>query len=176
MLPDYEIKRATSAVQKIDSIILFIWMLLIMQLILFLLFQQTDQADGMRFRLIANSNTIEDQQIKNEIKESIEPILMKYESNPQNAVDELKPIVDKLSEKLDEKIIISTGLALFPPKVWNEGISTQKQVDSIVIKIGNGRGDNWWCALFPKVCYKDEEVEEKPKFFVWEWFKDKFFT
>ncbi|TQR21157.1 stage II sporulation protein R [Psychrobacillus vulpis] len=177
MLPDYEIKRVPRFTQQLDAVIFFVWMLLIIQFCLFFLFQQNDQAEGMRFRLVANSNTIEDQHIKNEIKKNIEPILMQYENNPQQTYVELEQVVDKLSEKLNEKISISTGLALFPPKVWDQGITAQSYIDSIVITIGNGRGDNWWCSLFPKACYKEEpKKDEKPKFWVWEWLKKKFYT
>ncbi|MEI4768912.1 stage II sporulation protein R [Psychrobacillus sp. FJAT-51614] len=180
MLPDYEIKRAPSIGKQIDAFILFVWMLLLIQFCLFILFQPMDQTDGTRFRLIANSNSVEDQQLKNEVKNSIEPILRTYASNPEKTYAQLEQTVDNLSEKYEEKIILSTGQALFPPKVWNDGISAQTYVESIVITIGSGRGDNWWCALFPKVCYKEEIKEEKkkekPKFFVWEWLKKKFST
>ena len=177
MLPDYEIKRAPRIGKQIDAVILFVWMLLLIQFCLFILFQPMEQTDGTRFRLIANSNSVEDQQFKNEVRDNIEPILRTYQSNPQETYVELEQVVDKLSEKYEEKITLSTGQALFPPKVWNDGIVAQTHVDSIVITIGSGRGDNWWCALFPKVCYKDEEKKkEKPKFFVWEWLKKKFST
>ncbi|WP_391119943.1 stage II sporulation protein R [Psychrobacillus sp. L3] len=175
MLPDYEIKRVSSIGKQIDTIIFFVWMLLLIQFCLFLLFQSTEQVDGLRFRLIANSNTMEDQQVKNEVKNSIEPLLIQYQNNPQTYA-ELEQVVDKLSEKFEQKIHLSTGLALFPPKVWNQGITAQANVESVVITIGSGRGDNWWCALFPKVCYKEEVVEEKPKFWVWEWLKKRFST
>lgn len=177
MLPDYEIKKAPKLGGQIDAIIFFVWMLLVIQFCLFFLFQSGEEAEGMRFRLIANSNTVQDQQIKEEVKSAIEPILLNYTQNQQQTYSELEQVVDKLSEKLNEEINISTGMALFPPKVWNNGITSQTNVESIVISIGHGRGDNWWCSLFPKVCYKEEvEKEEKPKFWVWEWLKKKFST
>jgi len=176
MLPDYEIKRVPSIGRKIDSIILFVWMLLMMQTVLFFLFQESDAAEGMRFRLIANSNTVQDQRIKNEVKDNIAPILLEYQNDPHQTYEELEKAVGELSHSLNEKITITKGQAIFPPKMWNEGITSQTNVESIVITIGKGRGDNWWCALFPKVCYKEEVKEEKPKFWVWEWLKKKFST
>lgn len=176
MLPDYEIKKAPSIGKQIDAAIFFVWMLLLIQFCLFLLFPQGEEVEGIRFRLIANSNTMEDQQVKNDVKHHIEPILLNYENNPRATYTELEQAVEKLSNKLDTTITINRGEALFPPKVYNEGISSQMVADSIVISIGNARGDNWWCALFPKVCYKEELEEEKPKFFVWEWLKKKFST
>ena len=71
---------------------------------------------------------------------------------------------------------LSLSFEVFPPKEWESGIAAQTQVEAIVVSIGSGRGDNWWCGLFPKACYKEEVKEEKPKFFVWEWLKKKFST
>ncbi|MCZ8538973.1 stage II sporulation protein R [Psychrobacillus psychrodurans] len=176
MLPDYEIKKAPSIGKQIDAAIFFVWMLLLIQFCLFLLFQQGEEVEGIRFRLIANSNTIEDQQVKNDVKHHIEPILLNYENNPQKTYSDLEQAIEKLSSSLNTNITITKGLASFPPKVWQEGISSQVMTESIVISIGNARGDNWWCALFPKVCYKEEVKEEKPKFWVWEWLKKKFST
>ncbi len=176
MLPDYEIKRATSIGQKVDAVILFVWTLLVIQMVLFLLFQGTDQADGTRIRLIGNSNTAYDQQVKMEVKEIIAPILANYYTNAEETMKELEKTVETLSETYNEQITISQGQALFPPKEWQGGILPQTNVESIVISIGKARGDNWWCALFPKVCYKEEVKEEKPKFWVWEWVKKKFST
>lgn len=173
MLPDYEIKRAPRIREHIDAIIFFVWMLLLIQFCLFTFIQPDQSAEGMRFRIIANSNTMEDQQVKRIVKESISPILLQYKENPENTYKQLEQAVDKLAVKLNEDIVISTGHAIFPPKVWNEGIIAQENVQSIVITIGSGRGDNWWCALFPKACYKEEQ-KEKPKFWVWEWLKEKF--
>lgn len=176
MLPDYEIKKAPSVGKQIDAVIFFIWMLLIIQFCLFLLFPQGEETEGVRFRLIANSNTTEDQQMKNDVKHHIEPILLNYENNPQETYNQLEQVVKKLSTTLNTSITISKGEAVFPPKVLKEGISSQMATESIVISIGNAKGDNWWCALFPKVCYKEEVEEEKPKFWVWEWLKKKFST
>ena len=76
-------KKSTKHRKQIDAVIFFVWMLLLIQFCLFLLFPQAEQVEGIRFRLIANSNTIEDQQVKNEVKHNIEPILLNYENNPQ---------------------------------------------------------------------------------------------
>ncbi|MBO1912594.1 stage II sporulation protein R, partial [Microvirga sp. 3-52] len=54
-------------------------------------------------------------------------------------------------------------------------IHPQSEYDAYLLTIGSGRGDNWWCALFPKICFVDEaekkekKEEEKVTFFVWEW-------
>lgn len=176
MLPDYEIKRAVKVGQKIDAVILFVWMLLVIQTILFVFIHDAEQTEAMRFRLVANSNTAHDQQLKMEVQEKIAPILVNYENNPEETFKELENMVITLSGIFQEKMTITQGQTIFPPKEWESGIAAQTKVDAIVISIGSGRGDNWWCGLFPKACYKEEVKEEKPKFFVWEWLKKKFST
>lgn len=176
MLPDYEIKRAGKVGQKIDVVILFVWMLLVIQTILFVFIHNDEQTEAMRFRLVANSNTAYDQQVKMKVQEKIAPILVNYEKDPDAAIKELENTVVSLSSSLQENMTITKGQTIFPPKEWESGIAAQTQVEAIVVSIGSGRGDNWWCGLFPKACYKEEVKEEKPKFFVWEWLKKKFST
>ena len=66
--------------------------------------------------------------------------------------------------------------ALFPPKRSGLVIHPQATYDAYILTIGSGRGDNWWCAIFPKICFPDkrEDEEEKVTFFVWEWIKGMF--
>ena len=103
MLPDYEIKKAPRLGGQIDAVIFFIWMLLLIQFCLFFLFQPGEEAEGMRFRLIANSNTVQDQQIKEEVKKAIEPILINYSQNQQQTYSELEQAVDEVVRKIKRR-------------------------------------------------------------------------
>ena len=75
-----------------------------------------------------------------------------------------------------QAIHVSLAKALIPPKIYGTYFHAQDFHQSLIVTIGSGKGDNWWCALFPKVCYQEEEViEEEPvKFWTWEWIKSKF--
>ncbi len=55
----------------------------------------------------------------------------------------------------------------------------KKMYHSIVVKIGDARGDNWWCSIFPSICEPEkeevvEEEQEQTTFFIWEWIKGLF--
>ena len=53
--------------------------------------------------------------------------------------------------------------ALFPPKRSGLFISPQATYDAYILTIGSGRGDNWWCAMFPKICFPDKERRRRGK-------------
>lgn len=184
MLQDYEIKRKTTIIEKIVPYIEFALILIIIQSVILLFSGGQPEEEELRFRLLANSNAPADQQIKKEIQQEIAPLIESVVNRSQST----KELGDNLAA-LEPKIIeiatsISGGMpvtlkrtdALFPAKRSGFVIHPQATYDAYIMTIGSGRGDNWWCALFPKVCFvdKEEKEEEKATFFIWEWLKSLF--
>ncbi len=184
----YESIKQPKKQSQVATLLLFITSLLLIQLLL-LIFQsvatQQYSADlaQPRFRLIANSNSQADQLYKKQILENIKPIIEKEMANSSGSIN-LSTIESEIKRTLAPKIEsgeinVQTTKALFPPKRDDYKMYAQDVYKAVVVTIGAGKGDNWWCGLFPKVCYKDKEVkdekkekeEEKPKFFIVEWFK-----
>ncbi|MBE1555716.1 stage II sporulation protein R [Sporosarcina limicola] len=185
MLPDYEIKRTKTRFEKVVPYIELIIMLIIIQSIIMLFTAGPAQEDAIRFRLLAHSDAPVDQQIKMEIQRKIQPLIEKAVNTSQSK----KELGDNLavleSTILDVASSMSNGRtvslerkeALFPPKRSGLFIHPQATYDAYILTIGSGRGDNWWCAVFPKICYPDDEEEgkeEKVTFFIWEWIKGLF--
>ncbi|MBO0588744.1 stage II sporulation protein R [Sporosarcina sp. E16_8] len=184
MLTDYEIIRKKTIGQKWLPYIEFIIMLIIIQAFIAVFMTVTEEEDAIRFRLLAHSNAPADQQIKISIQHEIQPLI----ENAVNTSRTKKELGDNLlaleSEILEIANTMSNGTAislerkeaLFPPKRSGLFISPQAKYDAYILTIGSGRGDNWWCAMFPKICFVDkkEEEEEKVTFFVWEWIKGLF--
>ena len=115
-------------------------------------------SDAIRFRIIASSNNIEDQQIKYEIKNEIEPVLASILSNSQTH-DDTKELINENMYKLEEIIDkhnvsynINYGNNYFPEKTYKGIHYAEGNYESLVITIGEGIGDNWWCVLFPPLC------------------------
>lgn len=185
MLEDYEIKRKTTIMDKLMPYLEFIIVLIIIQSIITLFTGGVEEEETIRFRLLAHSDAPADQQIKREIQREIEPLIEKAVVDSQSTQE----LVHNLAE-LEETILEIAGSlsnghsvslertdALFPPKRSGLFIHPQSTYDAYILTIGSGRGDNWWCALFPKICFPDEkekqgqEDDEKVTFFVWEWIK-----
>ena len=114
--------------------------------------------DAIRIRVIANSNSEEDQKLKKEIKNELETFLysnLKDVDNVETADKIIKkelPSVNKLIGKYTENYKVNYGLNYFPEKEY-KGIKYEDgEYKSLVVTLGNGLGDNWWCVLFPPLC------------------------
>jgi stage II sporulation protein R len=184
MLPDYEIIRTKTIVQKVLPYIEFIIVLIIIQAFITAFTEATDGEQSIRFRLLANSNSPADQRVKIGIQQEIQPLIenaVNKSQTKQELGDNLAALESTILEIANSmsngaEISLKRKSALFPPKRSGLIISPQAEYDAYILTIGSGRGDNWWCELFPKICFPDkkEDEEEKVTFFVWEWIKGLF--
>lgn len=119
--------------------------------------------NAIRFRVIANSDSVSDQSIKIQIKEDVEKEIYSLISDAKNIEDARKIItnnlekVDNILDKYNVEYDISYGNNYFPIKEY-KGISYNAgNYESLVITIGKGLGQNWWCVLFPPLCLLDNQ-------------------
>ena len=125
--------------------------------------------NSIRVRVIANSNSISDQHEKNKIKEEIRIYLedllkdaktkKETETLLKNNINNIDKIVeDSLKEMNNETIYnINYGKNFFPKKEY-KGVSYESGFyESLVITLGEGKGNNWWCVLFPPLCLVEEQ-------------------
>lgn len=122
--------------------------------------------DSIRFRIIASTNDELDIKIKKELKEYIEEELIKLTSECTTTEEVDKIIVDNL-EVINTKIYkylgnknykIDYGLNYFPSKTYNGVVYEPGLYKSLVITLGDGLGQNWWCTLFPPLCLLEENT------------------
>ena len=114
--------------------------------------------DAIRFRIIANSNSIEDQKEKIEIRNELEPIIgdiltnstTKEETKTEinNNLYKINHVIDKFNTTYD----VNYGLNFFPEKNYKGVTYKEGNYESLVITLGDGLGDNWGCVLFPPLC------------------------
>ena len=114
--------------------------------------------DAIRFRIIANSNSFEDQKEKIEIRNELEPIIgdiltnstTKEETKTEinNNLYKINHVIDKFNTTYD----VNYGLNFFPEKNYKGVTYKEGNYESLVITLGDGLGDNWWCVLFPPLC------------------------
>lgn len=119
--------------------------------------------NAIRFRVIANSDSIVDQNIKMEVKEEVEQEVYKLIGNSKN-IDEAREIlqnnldkVDNIVNKYNVSYDISYGNNYFPEKNYKGITYSAGNYESLVITLGSGSGHNWWCVLFPPLCLLDEQ-------------------
>lgn len=147
-----------------------------------------ESEDALKIRVVANSNTEADQQLKVKMVETLTPYFEKIQQNELASVDndevyaQLAAYVEKKYPQHDVKINI--GDSLMPPKLDANHFYPQDYYNSLVLTIGNGRGENFWCSIFKNVCEgpsgkeqaqeKAEDEEKEVTFIVWEWLKGLF--
>jgi len=125
--------------------------------------------DAIRFRVIANSNTFEDQATKIEIKNNVEAILkndLLLTNNKKEAKKILNDSIPKIKNMINNYKIdydINYGNNYFPEKKYKGVTYKEGNYESLVITLGSGKGDNWWCLMFPPLCLMDIEEESAIK-------------
>lgn len=130
--------------------------------------------DSIRFRVIANSNTEEDQSLKKKIVTNLNTNinnLLTYNTNfstsrenIKNNISSFEEVVKKTIEEnnSDTTYTINYGMNYFPEKEYKGTVYKEGNYESLVITLGNGAGNNFWCVLFPPLCLLEaEEGEDK---------------
>lgn len=131
--------------------------------------------NSIRFRIIPNSNTPKDLYIKEEIKTSIDSIIKDIEtsSNINETRTSIKENIPLLENKISEvfktnnynkDFTINYGLNYFPEKIYKGVKYEEGNYESMVIKIGESSGDNYWCVLFPPLCLMEAEESEEVEY------------
>lgn len=127
---------------------------------------------AIRVRVIANSNSIHDQNMKMKVKERIEksisPLLIDVDNVNgarkiiSNSIDNLENDVEVLfkDNNYDKDFKINFGKNFFPDKDYKGVHYDEGEYESLVVTIGEGTGDNWWCVLFPPLCLLDASDSE----------------
>ena len=126
----------------------------------------------IRFRVIANSNSEEDQYIKNEIVKSITPVIKKINKEASTAEEtrikiqekniELRNIIENSLIRNNSSLTyrINYGDNYFPQKEYKNATIKEGNYESLVITLGEGKGENFWCILFPPLCLLEVEEQE----------------
>lgn len=134
---------------------------------------------AIRLRVIPNSNTSLDQNMKNQVKKYLEQDTYKKLENINN-INDARKIINNNLDNIDKSINnifkknnynmdynINFGYNYFPEKEYKQVKYKEGYYESIVITIGDGKGDNWWCVLFPNLCLVDLENNEQIEYKSW---------
>lgn len=132
----------------------------------------------LRFHILANSDSEEDQALKMKVKDAVLSF-MKQELPHSGSLKETKEWVKTHIgdiEELAAKVIQNEGYAYevraevmtcdFPDKTYGDVTFPAGAYEALRIEIGQAKGHNWWCCLYPNLCFIDAThavVPEKGK-------------
>lgn len=123
-------------------------------------------SDAIRFRIIANSNSLEDQTTKINIRKEIEPVFAEIlesstsKEETKKLINQNIPRFEEIIESYNVEYSIDYGNNFFPEKEYKGIIYPAGNYESLVITLGSGLGENWWCVLFPPLCLLEASEEE----------------
>lgn len=129
---------------------------------------QSEISDKLiRFHVIANSDTSEDQGLKLKIRDKVIEYLYPKLSKSKS-IEESREILKANDSKVKEiarQVVKSNGYNYnitstldrenFPVKTYGNITLPQGNYEAYRIIIGSGKGQNWWCVMFPPLCFVD---------------------
>ena len=134
---------------------------------------------SIRLRVIPNSNSSLDQNIKSKVKKYLEEntyTLLKETTTIEEARTTINNNLDNIESSIktifnqnnyNQKYNINFGYNYFPEKKYRDIKYPEGYYESLVITIGEGKGDNWWCVLFPNLCLVDLENKNNTEYKSW---------
>ena len=120
-----------------------------------------------RLHVIANSNSKEDQELKLKVRDellSYMNIISKDSTSKQEAMqiaNEHKEEFTQIAEKVIKEngynytVNVQVGKADFPTKYYGDITLPAGTYDALKVQIGEAKGQNWWCVMFPPLCFVD---------------------
>ncbi len=125
----------------------------------------SDTQQLLRIHIRANSNSQCDQNVKYIVKQAIVDYLVPYVSQCYSLQDAISIVSAKLSdiEHVANNTLLDCGYSydshvrlcqeLFPDRVY-DGVTVPSGVyDALIVELGSGTGDNWWCVVYPPLCF-----------------------
>lgn len=163
------------------------WCLLVsVGIIFFLLFgieQQNQKVQALqrevagqviRLHVVANSDSKTDQRIKCKIRDKVVEVMQhtlqeidSKEEAEQSIKGKLKQI-EKMTnqvlkqEKCGQKSQVRLTTEEFPVKEYGDTVFPAGEYETVQIQIGEAKGGNWWCVMYPGLCLVDESVAIMP--------------
>lgn len=128
--------------------------------------------EAIRIRIVPNSNSIIDQDIKSQVKDNVEEYFYNLLSESKS-IDESRKLINEhipdieskietifMNNNYDKEYTVNYGLNYFPEKEYKGVKYDAGMYESLYITIGEGCGDNWWCVLFPPLCMMEAEESD----------------
>ena len=123
--------------------------------------------EAIRLRILANSDKEKDQALKLKIRDAVNEEINTWVAELTSVeearriissrLDEIEAIAVAVMEEENNKqsINVQFGETVFPTKLYGQYLYPAGKYQAIKITLGAGEGENWWCVLFPPLCFLD---------------------
>ena len=129
--------------------------------------QEHMAGEVLRFHVLANSDSKEDQELKMKVKEAVlsymeykmpkHTDLVQTKQWVSDHIGELGDIAQAVvcGESYDYPVHLELTTSDFPEKTYGDVTFPAGEYEALRIEIGEAKGQNWWCVLFPNLCFID---------------------
>ncbi|ALS24543.1 MULTISPECIES: stage II sporulation protein R [Paenibacillus] len=129
--------------------------------------------ESIRLRILAHSDAALDQWLKREVRDAIVEQMNGWVTAPQG-IQEAREVVREHLPELNELVgetlrkngfdysyNVELGVVPFPTKMYGNQVYPAGDYEALRVSIGAAEGQNWWCVLFPPLCFVDSEMVVK---------------
>ncbi len=122
----------------------------------------------LRIHVRAESNSQEDQEIKYKVKDAVVEYLTPHIASVKTKEQAKKMLKGNLNEieKVANGVLRENGFDYtcraklareeFPTRVYQDYTLEQGIYDALILELGSAKGDNWWCVVYPPLCFTGE--------------------
>ena len=123
--------------------------------------------DAIRLRILANSDFEEDQAVKRLVRDAVNKEIANWvgqlssKEEAKNVIKKGLPELQKIAERVvenegvDQTVKVEFGKVQFPTKLYGQFLYPAGEYEAVLITLGAGEGANWWCVLYPPLCFLD---------------------
>ena len=125
----------------------------------------------LRIHVRANSNSEEDQTVKYLVRDALVEYLTPLVAEAESKEEALSLVRGRLqeAEAVAEGVLLRNGLSYgasaklakeeFPTRVYEGATLPAGVYDAFILELGSGEGDNWWCVVYPPLCFAGGETD-----------------
>lgn len=153
---------------------------------------ENEYQDIIRFHVIANSDSKEDQALKLKVRdgvldavneELVRETMAQYEEAEEDIrkveldvtqsrayIDEHLDMIEDIAEEIikeqgyEYEVTAELGVRWIPEKTYGDSTFPAGNYEALNITIGEGKGQNWWCVLFPPLCLIDSSADNATRY------------
>ena len=126
------------------------------------------KTEYLRIHIRADSNETQAQAVKYLVKDAVTDLLTPALSECDTKAKAKAAIEKSLSqiERTAENVLKTSGFSYgakarinteeFPTRAYGEVVLSAGYYDALIIELGSGKGDNWWCVVYPPLCFTGE--------------------
>ena len=137
---------------------------------------QIDSDSLIRIHVLANSDSQADQALKLQVKDAVVTYL-KPQLEQSCSIEESRQIIQRSLPQIEQiaqqtlqqqhsgyQVTLQYGRFDFPIKYYGSFSLPAGNYEALRILIGEGQGHNWWCVLFPPMCFTDNDASSSGKY------------